>query len=529
MRRPSLIHASLVVLTSLLPWKVLSEQRHQNNDGNTGEKPATYHTSSRLIPPSDSIKGYPLGTAGVPKGELDGLGSPWNADKEFRRPFDAPTIGDSNQVPSRFGNNPNMQHDIPPLRTPIVYRYYARQKARNAKAGSVPFLLLGPNVDHWKVTAQQLSARGFNVIAVASSSAANRPDGPALVLQLLDALRWNKAVLVGCDSETVSAIQAALQLAPERIVGLILSGNLSECESLLVTSSAATTTKFALDQYLHNRLACPFSIIWDGDAASVEKNADESSSSSSSSSSSNAESSSRVRHRTVIIGGGSAPHRRRPEIFAWVLTRFVEDKIAPPVQIRAAVQRPRATQQAHRMRDSAASRHHLFPPWRDDDAHLPWHFDEMFNEESFVVFGRVAATALFYAMALKVLFYQYDSVRGGVDFMATFKRNTVVVIKKSVLKFLSVFLIFRRRPRNLSGKTVAKEMDEDRRQLEASEAKEEEEEKVETNDHPKEDDDAEVQIDDESKKNGTSSSDDKPEVETEKRKSPIFFLDHVVA
>ena len=73
----------------------------------------------------------------------------------------------------------------------------------------------------------------------------------------------------------------------------------------------------------------------------------------------------------------------------------------------------------------------------------------MFNEESFVVFGRVAATAMFYGMCLRVLFYQYDNVREGVDFMASAKRNTVVTIKNSVSRLLSFFLIFRRRQRLL--------------------------------------------------------------------------------
>jgi len=36
---------------------------------------------------------------------------------------------------------------------------------------------------------------------------------------------------------------------------------------------------------------------------------------------------------------------------------------------------------------------------RRSSVELPWRVDEMFNEESFVVFGRVAATALLYGMA----------------------------------------------------------------------------------------------------------------------------------
>jgi hypothetical protein len=50
-----------------------------------------------------------------------------------------------------------------PAHSPIVYKYYGRSRSR-ANADSIPFILLGPNVDHWKAVAQVLAARGFRYV-----------------------------------------------------------------------------------------------------------------------------------------------------------------------------------------------------------------------------------------------------------------------------------------------------------------------------------------------------------------------------
>eukprot|EP00555_Chaetoceros_dichaeta_P009976 CAMPEP_0198259484 /NCGR_PEP_ID=MMETSP1447-20131203/8664_1 /TAXON_ID=420782 /ORGANISM="Chaetoceros dichaeta, Strain CCMP1751" /LENGTH=347 /DNA_ID=CAMNT_0043946883 /DNA_START=61 /DNA_END=1101 /DNA_ORIENTATION=- len=48
---------------------------------------------------------------------------------------------------------------------PVVYRYFGRSRARSVKSESIPFIVLGPRVDHWKLVGRILSSRGFNVMA----------------------------------------------------------------------------------------------------------------------------------------------------------------------------------------------------------------------------------------------------------------------------------------------------------------------------------------------------------------------------
>jgi pimeloyl-ACP methyl ester carboxylesterase len=280
--------------------------------------------------------------------------------------------------------------------SPVVYRYYGRKKSRTHASGSVPFILLGPNVDHWKVTSQELAKRGFNVIAVgprdeesAIRHAERREEGPDLILQLMEALKWNKVVLVGCDTESTLAIQAAMELSPDRVVGLILCGQLESAENVFDPHHRNVHGKFALDHFLHGVLRCPFTVVWGGDGA---QSAPSTKPSEGHSTADPAED-----HRYLVIGGGSAPHRRRPELFAWILTRFVEKKIAPAIDVKGGTQRRYI---GNRKRSTTGQ-----GPVID----LPWHIQDIFNEESFIVFGRVAATALFYIMAVKVLFYQYDN------------------------------------------------------------------------------------------------------------------------
>jgi len=567
----------LVVASSLLlvAWKVLSaEQRHQNNNralnGNRNKRDdsdptsvilaplLTNAASERILPPPSIHPSYPLGTAGVPKESLDQAALE-HTRAQHSHDNTAPSYlsqADSwNERPSMVSRQQQLQTPQavpPPLQSPIVYRYYARQKTRHATAGSVPFLFIGPNVDHWKVTAQQLSARGFNVMVVGpgtSDGTAALPEGPALVGQLLDALRWHQVVLVGCDAEAALAVKAALQLAPERVVGLILCGNLHEAASVMnapsspsssssssrSSRSSSSSSDFALDHHLHERLHCPFTIIWNGGAVAEQHSSSDDYSPTTATTSAGADlstsggsGSSLTPHRTVIIGGGAAPHRRRPEIFAWVLTRFVEDKIAPPVA-------PLLPQSRRGGGGDGGEAKHL-PPWRDNaEVHLPWRVDEMFNEESFVVFGRVAATAMFYGMCLRVLFYQYDNVREGVDFMASAKRNTVITIKNSVSRLLSLFLLFRRRQRLLwSGEKnagdLSLEVEDEDAELRIPPTVQKENvdaEKDETTEKKMQESESKEEKEEEEEEDG--SEDEEPLEPEPPKKAPMFFLDNVVA
>jgi hypothetical protein len=394
----------------------------------------------------------------------------------------------------------------PPLQTPIVYRYYPRHASiaqrRSSSTGLVsrlPIVLLGPNVDHWKVVAQQLSSRGFNVIAVgpkeelfpsttnkstlsnsqglqsesevqvSSTSTSRYLEGPALVLQLLDTLKWKKIILVGCDTESAWAIQAALHLPAERIAGLIMCGNLEECKTIFVEdipSHYQIKTTMSLDRFLHERLNCPFTIVWDGtnENDSVSSTSSESVPISISSLSSKSNPNHR---RTIILGGGIAPHRRRPGIFAWIVTRFIEEQIAPvivsiPSSSKASVTAAGSignTIRKSRLPPPPSSSNKdpssaVLPVWLSSlpiwkyPSRIPvlWNVDDMFNEESMVVFGRIVATAIFYAISFKVFVFQYGNIRDILDFITSTPGLVIYKLQNHVSSIFSIIILIARLP-----------------------------------------------------------------------------------
>ena len=93
--------------------------------------------------------------------------------------------------------------------SPVVYQYFGRSRKRGghshqlqADDSPLNFILLGPNVDHWKTVGQRLASRGFNVMACERlvgkkndddtsggiknhKAAANYEDAPNLVLEIL--------------------------------------------------------------------------------------------------------------------------------------------------------------------------------------------------------------------------------------------------------------------------------------------------------------------------------------------------------
>lgn len=457
----------------------------------------------------------------------------YNEHQQNKNAIGMPIRG-GNARDSVISNNNNIDRDLEILRrqsiTPVVYRFFARSQAAKAVAtsitagSSIPFILLVPNVDHWKLTGHELASRGYNVIAVGPKQ--DDPDddedninnleneeyqrsnlnkrylqGPALILQLMDALRWTKVILVGCDSEAMMAIQAALSLSSSSfldsksptsfftgsdsrrsVVGLILCGKLDETESLITNptynfvvnqaeqaarrsedysfssmfyslsekkisvspssqpfymGAASSTSSLVIGRFLEQNVLCPFTIVWDGDEESLKSAGmpaatiinDQS-----------------YQYRTMIIGGGSAPHRKRPEYFAWVLSRFVEEKIAPSINMnvrdlkkeRSIPQRKRALKTSMLFGDSTIDNSdqrrlpHISLP-------VPWKVPtEMLNEESFVVFGRVAATALFYGMMFKVLLYQYHNLRFGIDMITLFRQTALGTFRRAVLRTGSI-------------------------------------------------------------------------------------------
>mmetsp|Transcript_25783 Transcript_25783/g.28944 ORF Transcript_25783/g.28944 Transcript_25783/m.28944 type:complete len:591 (-) Transcript_25783:132-1904(-) len=306
--------------------------------------------------------------------------------------------------------------------SPVVYQYFGKSRNRpSSQADDAPlnFILLGPNVDHWKAVGQILSSRGFNVMACERMIADNDEhfeaatkfeDAPELVLEILDALKWEKAVLVGCDDESLLAIETAMMLAPERVAGLILCGDLNKANQLSMEGEGVSI----LDSFLHRTLNCPFVIVWDGGALSVVSGSSAHEAIETTSSSFD---SLNVDGRCVILGGGSAPHRTKPEYFSWILKRFVEEKIENYPHI-GGKQRSTMTkvteedefngEEGTAMRTKRQNRGGIL-----EKLNLPFGIDSLVSSEGRLLLGRAVAAAIFYSALMKIVIVQYGIIRIG--------------------------------------------------------------------------------------------------------------------
>lgn len=348
-----------------------------------------------------------------------------------------------------------------PEGNPLIYRYWNRSRARSSRSDSIPFLILGPRVDHWKIVGRILASRGFNVMtcerskeqqkntswqkALEAQSASELNDrseatdeGEALVSAVLEVLKWQKVVLVGCDKEAILAIEAALRLAPDRIAGLVFCGDLSTLDEYVKRRIAelqegcpddvdnADLDEMDIDEFLHSYVDCPCSIIWDGDISTWSESSTQEEEEASVSLSRDVD-----RGRNVIIGGGLAPHRRLPEQFAWTLTRFVENRVSTFSQASQEETNDMEYDysesdegEVFTKRDTTASddighavakfnryRQHIV--WRDI---LPGRItracDEIFAPGSLLVTGRIIATAVIYLSITRVGLFQYQNFRG---------------------------------------------------------------------------------------------------------------------
>ncbi|GKY95057.1 hypothetical protein MPSEU_000470000 [Mayamaea pseudoterrestris] len=345
--------------------------------------------------------------------------------------------------------------------TPIVYRFYAGKSTLSSRttrhsATAIPFLCIGPNVDHWKPIAQELSSRGFNVIACErvfddksrreqqhSMNASWALDNTRIIKKLLDALRWNHVVIVGCDAEALLAIQTAMRLAPHRVVGMILCGNLDVATKQVAAEEdlnaeqqrLLTTAPFALDSFLSEKLKCPFRIICDGERAAPPWVMMSMPPSSARAVQHDTKRYKLDKNRCHIVGGGSAPHRRRPEQFAWVLSRFVEEKVAPlNATAHHACETPQARggQQQHSWTKDDASRQHWANKEMSQKDGLASLTEKLLSPFSFTVGGRLFASTIFYFIMIKVAIYQFENFRIGVNTVASIRSR----ISKGVVSIL---------------------------------------------------------------------------------------------
>ena len=280
------------------------------------------------------------------------------------------------------------------LRRPVVYRYFGRSRT---KPGSVPLILLGPCADHWKETSNVLASRGYSVMAceevietedqLISNDHVNR-DGDGLVLAILEALRWKRAVVVGCDKNSRAAIEAAMKLAPDRVAGLILFGDLSATAELMneIKTKDKSTEIETIDDFLQEYISCPYTIICDGGVNNMENRfgiQDERT----------VPRNTLATLRTPILGGGLSPHRRLPEQFAWVLYRFIEESVSTHDNKYASI--ISSTRETRVPRNEAMER--------------------IFSPGSLLVTGRAVASAIMYLSAANVFLHQYKNIQYGLS------------------------------------------------------------------------------------------------------------------
>lgn len=281
---------------------------------------------------------------------------------------------------------------------PVVYRYFGRARS---KFDSIPLILLGPCADHWKETGKVLASRGYSVMACEevknANSNSNNPsitrNGDGLVFAILEALRWKRAVIVGCDGNARAAIEAAIHLAPDRVAGLVLCGDLTDAENQLMElyydmndlgrKSAIYDT---LDDLLQDNVFCPYTIICDGDVNTVRSNYRPEIKFN------NNQYPRAEKLRTTIVGGGLSPHRRLPEQFAWALSRFIEESVISDELVTS-------TRRRRRFRT-------LYP--NDTMQHF-------FSPGSLLVTGRVVASTIMYLSAASVFLYQYKNLQCGLS------------------------------------------------------------------------------------------------------------------
>lgn len=189
----------------------------------------------------------------------------------------------------------------PPSSPPALDNVAFFQRHRT-RIGSLPFIIITPTAEHWGAVGESLSSIGFSVLVCQVESAEDGhrivegEEAVALVKSILNTMRWKKAILVGCDVCSLTALDAANALSSNSdddtpsIAGLILAGDLlplairertsdssnsnSNSTTQFTSTSTSTSTKRRFNpKTLPGRTAllmcalkdvdCPYSIIVD--------------------------------------------------------------------------------------------------------------------------------------------------------------------------------------------------------------------------------------------------------------------------
>ena len=246
---------------------------------------------------------------------------------------------------------------------------------------------------------------------------------------------------MGCDDESALAMETALMLAPDRVAGLILCGDLKSANQFAEEQGGDRV----VDSFLHRYLDCPFVIVWDGGARSIVSGSSAHEAIETTSSPFDGDG---VDGRCVILGGGSAPHRTKPDYFAWVLRRFVEEKLENHSMDRgkqASGTPGSSTGMEGKPRKPRQGRARIL-----QNLNLPFGIDSLVSPEGRLLLGRAVAAAIFYTSAMKVIFVQYGilrmgliSVKNSVDSVDALRRKIFQVAGAFIWNFGYIPRLFR--------------------------------------------------------------------------------------
>lgn len=300
-------------------------------------------------------------------------------------------------------------------KNPVIYRYFGRRRVR-LNDSSIPFLVLTSNVDHWKDTGKILSSKGFNVM-ICQRVVHHEEDEANFITSILKALGWSQVILVSDDVDsTILSIQAAQRFGLNTndeyhsVAGLVIcTNNLSLEEQERIYDSLDNSQHphdhskplLPIDTYIEESISCPTTIIWNGDADSLQLP-----------SSKSTQDEILLNKRGVIVGGGILPFQRLPEQFAWILSRFVERNVSISNSRRIDYNNDTKERDSQGTPLSTEKKDASTNPFLQSlrNGKL-FGIEEFLVPESLLVTGRIVATAILYASFVKVALFQYQGIR----------------------------------------------------------------------------------------------------------------------